>query len=68
MLVTLLKARSDHKMQIWDKFYDFWLNFTLIIFQLNFTGALLSYERALHVSAQREVRLLCLHEVFKIHF
>jgi hypothetical protein len=33
------------------------------VFQLNFTGALLSYERALSVSAQREVRLLCLHEV-----
>jgi len=29
----------------------------------NFRGALASYERALSVSAQREVRLLCLHEV-----
>ena len=32
-------------------------------FQSNFSGALISYETALSVSAQREVRLLCLHEV-----
>ena len=31
--------------------------------QSNFSGALASYEKALSVSAQREVRLLCLHEV-----
>jgi len=29
----------------------------------NFSGALVSYEKALSMSAQREVRLLCLHEV-----
>lgn len=33
------------------------------LLQSNFGGALISYEKALSVSAQREVRLLCLHEV-----
>ena len=33
------------------------------ILQCNFPGALSAYERALQVSVQREVRLLCLHEV-----
>ena len=32
-------------------------------FQCNFSDALIAYERALQVSVQREVRLLCLHEV-----
>ncbi len=32
-------------------------------FQSDFSAALSSYERALQASAQREVRLLCLHEV-----
>ena len=32
-------------------------------FQSNFAGALNNYESALSASAQREVRLLCLHEV-----
>lgn len=34
-----------------------------ILFQSNFGGALVSYELALNASAQREVTLLCLHEV-----
>ena len=33
------------------------------LFQCNFSDALFAYERALQVSVQREVRLLCLHEV-----
>ena len=37
--------------------------FSLFLLQSNFSGALASYEKALSVSAQREVRLLCLHEV-----
>ena len=37
--------------------------FFLVYLQCNFRGALASYERALSVSAQREVKLLCLHEV-----
>ena len=35
----------------------------LLFFQSNFAAALGAYERALVVSEQREVRLLCLHEV-----
>ena len=33
------------------------------LFQCHFGEALFSYEQALQVSVQREVRLLCLHEV-----
>lgn len=39
------------------------ISLSFLSLQSNFEGALLSYERALSVSAQREVRMLCLHEV-----
>ena len=34
-----------------------------LLLQSNFTAALAAYERALLASEQREIRLLCLHEV-----
>ena len=49
--------------RILQKILQIDINCNLSFFQCNFRGALASYERALSVSAQREVRLLCLHEV-----